>query len=106
MSQRWGALAYAVGCYAVFLATTLYAVGFLGNFVVPKAIDSPAEGSLLAAAAVDVALLLLFALQHSVMARPAFKRWWTRFVPEPMERSTYVLASSLALLLLFVLWRP
>jgi protein-S-isoprenylcysteine O-methyltransferase Ste14 len=90
----------------VFLATFLYAVGFVGNFVVPRSIDGPASGDLAGSLIVDLALLLLFALQHSVMARPTFKRWWTRYVPEPAERSTYVLFASLALIALFAFWQP
>jgi protein-S-isoprenylcysteine O-methyltransferase Ste14 len=97
---------YGVGCYAVFFATLLYAVGFIGGFGVPKALDSPREIGLGAALAIDLGLLALFAVQHSVMARPAFKRWWTRLVPESAERSTYVLFSSLALILLFAYWQP
>jgi protein-S-isoprenylcysteine O-methyltransferase Ste14 len=96
---------YGVACYAVFFATLLYAIGFLGNFGVPKTIDSTPMGSPLAALAVDGALLALFALQHSIMARPWFKRAWTRWVPEPAERSTYVLFSSAAMLLMFWQWR-
>jgi protein-S-isoprenylcysteine O-methyltransferase Ste14 len=99
-------LLYGVICYAVFLATILYAIGFVGNFVVPKAIDSPATLDTAPALLIDLALLTLFALQHSAMARPAFKRWWTRLVPEAAERSTYVLFSSIALILLFVFWQP
>jgi protein-S-isoprenylcysteine O-methyltransferase Ste14 len=99
-------LLYGVICYAVFLATILYAIGFVGNFVVPKAIDSPATLDTAPALLIDLALLTLFALQHSAMARPAFKRWWTRLVPEAAERSTYVLFSSVALILLFVFWQP
>ena len=104
--HRIGVFVYGVLSYACFLATFLYAVGFVGGFGVPRSIDSAAEGPLATAVLVDVLLLAAFALQHSVMARPAFKRWWTRIVPEPAERSTYVLASSLALLLLFWQWRP
>jgi protein-S-isoprenylcysteine O-methyltransferase Ste14 len=106
MSKRIGVFAYGVVSYAIFFATFLYTIGFLGNVGVPRSIDSPREGSLAAAVVIDVLLLALFALQHSVMARPAFKRWWTQYVAEPAERSTYVLFSSLALILLFWQWRP
>jgi methanethiol S-methyltransferase len=97
--------AYGVACYAAFLATFLYAIGFLGNLV-PRSIDGPSEGPPWLALSIDGLLLAVFAVQHSVMARPAFKAWWTRFVPQPAERSTYVLFSSLALGLLFWQWRP
>ena len=98
--------AYGTAAYLLFLATFLYAVGFIGSLGLPTALDGPADGPLRAALAVDAALLAVFALQHSVMARPAFKRWWTRIVPPSAERSTYVLATNLALLLLFWQWRP
>ena len=104
--RRMLAFAYGVASYGAFFGTFLYAIGFLGNFGVPKSIDSGPEGSVAAALAIDGALLTLFALQHSIMARPWFKRAWTRFVPEPVERSTYVLFSSAAMLLMFWLWQP
>ena len=97
---------YGVVCYAAFLATFLYAVGFLGNIGVQKSIDSGREGSIAMALLVDGGLLALFALQHSIMARPWFKRAWTRVVPEPAERSTYVLFSSVAMFLMFWQWQP
>ena len=97
---------YAVLSYALFLATFLYAVGFVGDLFVPKSINAPTGPGGWAAFLVDAAVLGLFAVQHSVMARPAFKRWWTRFVPAPVERSTYVLFSSLCLCLVFIAWQP
>lgn len=106
LGQRLAVLAYGVVSYAIFFATFCYAAGFVGNLLVPKTIDSPAITSFGAALAINFGLLALFAVQHSVMARPAFKRAWTRLIPEPAERSTYVLFSSAALILLFVLWQP
>ena len=99
-------LIYGAGSYAIFLLTFLYAIGFLGNVLVPKSLDSGPVGPLGTALLIDMGLLTLFAIQHSVMARPAFKQLLTRVVSPAAERSTYVLASSLALVALFGLWRP
>jgi protein-S-isoprenylcysteine O-methyltransferase Ste14 len=106
VTRRLLILTYGLLSYVLFLATFLYAVGFIGGFLTPTRLDGPRHGSLAAALAIDAGLLLLFAVQHSGMARPGFKRWLTRFVPEPAERSTYVLLSNAALLLLFWQWRP
>ena len=103
---RLSVLAYGVISYAVFFATFLYAIGFVGGFVVPRSIDSTSSRGLPLALLIDAALLGVFAIQHSVMARPAFKRAFTRLVPESAERSTYVLMSSLALILVFRFWEP
>ncbi len=106
MMKRIIGFVYGVACYALFFVTFLYMVGFLGNFVVPRTIDNGTETPQWLALMINVGLVLVFGLQHSVMARPAFKKIWTRFVPGPMERSTYVLLTSLALILLMWQWRP
>ena len=103
---RYVTAAYAVVCYAVFLAVFAYAVGFFASAIVPRSIDHGPGSSWPLAAGTDLLLLALFAVQHSVMARPWFKRAWTRLVPEPAERATFVLATSLVLALLFWQWRP
>ena len=97
---------YGTVSYVVFLASFLYAIAWLGNFLVPKTIDSGAPAALAEAMLVNLGLLTAFALQHSIMARPGFKRWWTRIVPPAVERSTFVLAATAALALLMWQWRP
>jgi len=106
MIKRLSIFAYGLVCYAVFFATFLYALGFVGNFLVPRSIDGTPGDDLTSALLINLALLGLFAIQHSLMARPFFKRWFTRFIPESAERSTYVLFSSLALIVLFACWQP
>jgi methanethiol S-methyltransferase len=104
--KRWLIFVYGVACYAIAFATLLYSIGFVGNLWVPKAIDSARDASLGVALLIDVMLLAAFALQHSVMARPAFKRWWTRIIPASAERSTYILFASAALIVLYRYWEP
>jgi methanethiol S-methyltransferase len=103
--KRWLFFIYGVSCYLLFLITYAYLAAFVGNFLVPRSIDTPSSASLAEALAVNIGLVLLFGLQHSVMARPAFKRLWTRIIPQPIERSTYVLSSCIVTFVLVWLWQ-
>ena len=104
--SRLTVLIYGIASYLLFLVTFLYGIGFIGGIAVPTSLDAAPKRPLGTALAVDLGLLSLFAVQHSGMARPAFKRWWTRIVPESAERATYVLLSSLAMVALYALWQP
>ncbi|AFM16130.1 putative protein-S-isoprenylcysteine methyltransferase [Mycolicibacterium chubuense NBB4] len=102
---RYLTLCYGAISYLLFLVVFVYAIGFVGGVGVPRSVDQAIATSWIHALLIDLALLTLFAVQHSVMARPAFKRWWTRYVPQPIERSTYVLAASAVLALVLWQWR-
>jgi len=104
--KRFLAFLYGIISYLLFLGVFVYAIAFIGDFYVPKTINSGVEGALGMSLLINLGLLGLFALQHSGMARPGFKRWWTRFIPEPIERSTYVLLASCVLALLMWQWQP
>lgn len=106
MAKRLAFFGYGAVAYAIFFGTFLYAIAFVGGFIVPTRLDGPAQEPVALSLAIDAALLAVFAVQHSVMARRWFKRWWLQFVPQAIERSTYVLAASLALLFMFWQWRP
>jgi protein-S-isoprenylcysteine O-methyltransferase Ste14 len=103
--KRWLFFLYGVACHLLFLVTFAYLGGFVGGFLVTKTIDTSSSASLVEAMVVDLGLVLLFGVQHSVMARPAFKRWWTEIVPQPIERSTYVLLSCVVTFVLVWLWQ-
>ena len=105
MINRWIAISYGVVSYLIFLAAFLYAIGFVGDIGVPRTVSHAIAAPIGQAVMVDSLLLASFGVQHTVMARPAFKRWWSRIVPQPVERSTYVLMASLVLILLYGQWR-
>ena len=103
--KRYMTLGYGAAAYLLFLAAFLYLIGFVGNLAVPRSVDRGLAAPIAEAVLINAALVVLFGVQHSVMARPAFKRWWARFVPSSIERSTYVLLSSVVLALLYWQWR-
>src|SRR5262245_61403930 len=105
LMRRWSFFVYGVFSHLLFVVTFVYMAGFVGNLLVPRSIDTPTSVSAGWAALIDLGLIALFGLQHSVMARPGFKRLWTRLIPEPIERSTYVLISCLVTFLLMWQWR-
>src|SRR6188508_2069737 len=100
------AFLYGIIAYLIFAVVIVYSLGFVTGLVVPKTIDSGSAGPLVESIVVNIVLMTIFALQHSIMARPQFKKWWTKIVPKSVERSTYVLLASLALALVFWQWRP
>ncbi len=104
--KRWLYLSYGLAMYLMFLAVYAYFAGFVGDFLVLRSIDSPVTSDFATATAINLLLVGVFAVQHSVMARPAYKRWWMRIVPQPIERSTYLLAANLATILLIWQWHP
>lgn len=106
ITNRWLVLGYGLASYVLFLGTVVCFAGFLGNFLVPTTLDGMPKMPMGMAGLINLGLIVLFGLQHSVMARPAFKRWWTQYVPQVLERSTYCVASCAALLVLFVCWQP
>ncbi|MEP3783312.1 MAG: methanethiol S-methyltransferase [Ascidiaceihabitans sp.] len=97
---------YGVAAYVIFLVTFLYSIGFVGNILMSKSIDSGASGPVARSLMINIALLCVFALQHSIMARPAFKRIWMKVIPKAAERSTYILMTCVALILIFEFWQP
>ena len=105
---RTASLLFSIVAYAIFFATFLYLIAFVGNVsgVVPRTVDVGPAAPVATAAVIDIALIALFGLQHSVMARQGFKKWWTRVIPEPAERSVYVLMASAMLIILMSFWRP
>jgi protein-S-isoprenylcysteine O-methyltransferase Ste14 len=104
--KRFGSIVFGFVAYAIFFLTFLYAIGFVANIGVPKSIDSGMQGPVSSSVIINIVLLSIFALQHSVMARPSFKQWWTNYIPIHLERSVYVVLSSLTLILIFACWQP
>ena len=104
--RRLAFFIYGIVCYLIFLGVFLYAIGFIGGFVVPTSLDGEANGPLASGLLINLLLLTAFAVQHSLMARPSFKQWWTQYIPKPIERSTYVLCSNIAMVMLFAFWQP
>lgn len=104
--KRMMMMTYGVLAYVVFFVTICYAIGFVGGYLVPKSIDTGTMGDIQTAVLLNAAMLALFAVQHTIMARPAFKKWVTRYIPREVERSTFVITASLILACTFYLWRP